>query len=245
MKTTGPGLESVRTLGELFLRSERQHDRPFALRSWQGDKPDLVPDWRLHRQILRIAIYLRERASVGPGDRVAVLAPLGPRSLVIEWGAILLGATSALLRPDLAVSPLLEALAPRFVFDEPELWSRATDLGGTLDTAERAQSIRSGARSIDPGAPALMYLEGTNGSTAWATLSHADALRRIRDIWSSATRPREVMVPSPHEGDLAARLALHAYVGDGETRIAFPAPADDPKGRRDTANEQPDRRAGA
>jgi hypothetical protein len=236
-------LQPIRTLGELFVRSERVHDRPFALRAWRKGKPESVPDWRLHRQILRMAIYLREREGVQAGDSIAIVASLGPRSIVLEWGAVLLGATVALLDPrQLEVPGVLDVLRARRVFDEVAFWSQALELGGTLDTAERAQSIRGAARAIEPGAPALSYLEGTNGTTSWAALSHADAVARVRSVWSLSSQPREVTVPVPRETTLSARLALYAYVGDGRTRVAFPEDEDDLK--RGESRHEHDRRTG-
>jgi hypothetical protein len=236
--------DRVCTLGDLFLRSERAHDRPFAFREWHDGKPDATPDWRLHRQILRAAIYLRERCGVGRGDRIAVVAPLGPRSVVVEWGAVLLGATAGLLAPDETEAPsMLGALSPGFVFDVSATWSQGLELGGTLDTAERAQSIRALARSIEAQAPALAHREGTNGARGWVTMSHGEAMDRIKRLWFSTTWPDEVTLSARPDTTLSARLALLACIGDGRTRVTFAAP-DNPKGNRGT-HEQHDRLPGA
>jgi hypothetical protein len=226
MSAIGRGLDPVGTLGELFLRSERVHNRPFALQGWRDGKQETVPDWRLHRQVLRFAIYLRERADVGPGDRVAVVAPLGPRSLVVEWGALLIGATAAVIEPGDAEARAGADAIDATVFEESESWSQALDLGGTLDTAERAQSIRAGARALDPSAPALSYLEGTNGTRSWGTLSHEDAMARVRQLWLARAWREELSMPRG-EPDLAARLMLYACVGHGRTRGTFAAAKDD------------------
>jgi acyl-CoA synthetase (AMP-forming)/AMP-acid ligase II len=230
-------LNTVRTLGELFLRSESVHERPFALRGWRDGKEELMPDWRLHRQILRLAMYLRERAGIGPGDRVAIVAPFGPRSIVVEWGAVLIGASAALLTPgDAAAMTSLESLGVRAVFDESTSWSTALDFGGTLDTAERAQSIRASARGLDPSAPALLYAEGTNGTRTWTTLSHENVITSVQRLWFSSAWRDEATMAARREGNLAARLKLYACVGDGRTRGTFPALGDDSKEmeRRDT-----------
>jgi AMP-binding enzyme len=237
MTRNGFEFDTVRTLGELFLRSESVHERPFALRGWRDGKEELLPDWRLHRQILRIAMYLRERAGVGPGDCIAVVAPFGPRSIILEWGAVLIGATAALLAPgDAAAKESLEGLGARAVFDESTSWSVALDLGGTLDTAERAQSIRQSARALDPSAPALSYAEGTNGTRTWTALSHEDVIARVQRLWFSSAWREETTMVSRRDGDLAARLKLYACVGDGRTRGTFVALGDNPSGmeRRDT-----------
>ena len=41
--------------------------------------------------MLRVALYLRERAGVKCGERVGVVGPVGPEALVFEWAALLSG----------------------------------------------------------------------------------------------------------------------------------------------------------
>jgi long-subunit acyl-CoA synthetase (AMP-forming) len=110
--------------------------------------------------------------------------------------------------------------------EEAASWSQVLDLGGTLDTAERAQKFRSLARAVRPDAPALAHPERHgDGSVVWKLLTHGHIVRQLEHF--------RVRVPS-HEGDiayvsggglpLATLVALWAFVGDEYTTIAIGTP---------------------
>ncbi len=103
------------------------------------------------------------------------------------------------------------------------LLSEVLDLGGTLDTPERAQSFRVQAREVDPNAPALAHLDQVaDGRYAWKSLTHAEVIGRLKSLWFEQPA---------HKGDVAyvagpgvtldARLALYAFVGDGYSTTAL------------------------
>src|SRR3990172_7406434 len=57
------------------------------------------------------------------------------------------------------------------------------DLGGTLDTAERAVAFRARSREVSPDACALGYVErGADGSTACRCLSHCEVTARLAHL---------------------------------------------------------------
>ncbi len=70
------------TLASLFLTVERHHDRVAVVERRRESGTDRTPDWRFHRHVMRLAIYLKERCGFKDGYRLALVAPLGP-----EWHA--------------------------------------------------------------------------------------------------------------------------------------------------------------
>jgi long-subunit acyl-CoA synthetase (AMP-forming) len=105
-------------------------------------------------------------------------------------------------------------------------WSQMIDLGGTLDTAERAQSFRAGARALRPDMPAVAYLDiEATGCPTWTTASQEAVAQRIADLWKSEP---------PRAGDVAyavdpgeypgLRLALWALVANAEVTVALGSP---------------------
>jgi hypothetical protein len=92
------------------------------------------------------------------------------------------------------------------------------DQGGTLDTAERAQSFRAFSRQIGKDGEALWHA----GKAGRVVLTHREAMAAIETMLR--TRPAG-------EGDLAylegprvtlqMRLAIAAFVGDGRTTVAL------------------------
>jgi hypothetical protein len=248
------------TAAKMFLACERDHSREAVVQRRTTEGWEAMPDWRFERHVLRMALYLREKASVRPSDRVAIVAPLGVEPLVAEWAALLLGVAVATLGvgDDRHLRTALESFAPRVVFAEDAAvaraisrtrgiqrlvvlrgdaedestptYSEALDLGGSLDTAERAQSIRAQARAIDGSAPALAWLKAINGTATWGFMTQGELASRVRRLLrDTPPRPGLIRHFQNLEPLLPTRLALHACVADGTTRIAFGAP--DPESR--------------
>ena len=103
-----PGAE---TLALLHLAVERAHDRPAAIQR-RGKAGALVtlPDWRLHRQIIRLGLYMSERAGLSAGERVAIVAPVSFESIVAEWATIVQGGVAATVDPGLDDAELARSL---------------------------------------------------------------------------------------------------------------------------------------
>src|SRR5207237_2337115 len=83
-----------------FLAAMRRHDRAAVLLHHDGVAWRETPDWRLERQVIRLALFFRDRALLAPGDRVAIVSGLRPEALAAELAAIALGAAAVRLDPD-------------------------------------------------------------------------------------------------------------------------------------------------
>ena len=217
------------TLNRLHADAMREHARRSALLVREDAGWNPVPDWRLDRQVIRVALYLRERLGVEPGQRVALLGELRPEWLIADLATLGLGAVSVAIDPRLQRADLTAALedaAPRVTFVSSAalrmlesldgrtpphgqliaLGPAATgssvttlqvllEMGGTLDTPERAQSYRADARSFAPDRPAVRhYREAPDGGWERVDLSQGEVIERLRGGW-----PRE---PS-RSGDVA------------------------------------------
>jgi hypothetical protein len=246
-------------LGLLHVAVERKHDRPSALRRRAGAAWQDTPDWRFHRQVMRMGLYLRERAQLGARDRVAVVSDLRPEAAVVVWGALTLGVPVALIDPGLPRAELasqLAALRPRAVFADAETaawvqsllaagletvvafdgearsddetrgavvtWTEALDLGGSLDTAERANGFRAHARTLPSATPALGYAVGSNGSVAWRFLSHDEVVRRVHRVWArSRIAKGDVAYLGADTPSLATVVELLAFTSDGYSQVVL------------------------
>jgi hypothetical protein len=235
------------------------------MQHWAVSRWHETPPWRFYRQVIRVGLYLRERLGVGSGDRVAVLSPLRPERIIVDWAAVGQGAVTIAIDadlPDATLSSALAQLAPKAVFvaqstertrllelqghpviaervvvfdshvaepaskdaaSDERSWSEVLDLGGTLDTAERAQKFRARARAVEPDAPAIGFVEDViSGAPSWKYLSHAEVVGQIaRFRLRSPSREGDLAYVVGDKPSLAALVAVWAFVGDGQTTIAF------------------------
>jgi hypothetical protein len=256
-----PGSETSEpeNLGLLHLAVERKHDRSSALRWRVGAAWQDTPDWRFHRHAMRIGLYLRERAQLTAGDRLALVCSLRPEWATTQWGALAQGVATAVIDPalpDPELAAQLAALGPRAVFVEGAAvdrviaclattrststvvvldgdasgglaftWSEALDLGGSLDTAERANSFRAQARAVPQDTPALAQAwppGATTGSVGWRFLSHREVVRRVQRVWLRARIARgDVAYVAGGAPSLATSVALLAFTADGYTQVVL------------------------
>ncbi len=100
------------------------------------------------------------------------------------------------------------------------------DLGGTLDTAERAGAFRARAREVSPDACALGFVErGADGTTACRYLNHREVTARLALLGGRATsRKGDVAYLTGSAVTPRLRLALLAFAGDGSTTTAIGTP---------------------
>lgn len=244
------------TVAGLFDLGLRHHVRE-AVMAWPTDDGfESVPDWKLDRLAIRIALFGREKAGVEPGERVVVLGRMSWLWPVVDFAAMGFGAVPVGIEPDLADAAVAEALAearPRLIFaSDPESAERVVRLareggvgdatvvaegletddsvlslgrllddGSILDTAERAQSFRAVSRQIEPRRDALWHA----GPEGLARLTHAEAMGRI-EPWLRArpARKGDVALVDGSSMDLATRLVLPTFVGDGLTTTALGRP---------------------
>src|SRR5438105_4601255 len=68
------GAHPASTLPRLFLRAMRTHHRSAALLYRDGERWREVPDWRFERQVIRLALFLRDRAALAPGDHLVIVS---------------------------------------------------------------------------------------------------------------------------------------------------------------------------
>jgi hypothetical protein len=231
------------TLGALYDQGMRHHQRRAALHCVELGA---VPDWKLDRLVIRIALYAREKLGLEPGSRAAVFGRPGWLWPVVEsavqgWGAAAVGIAHD--APDDALVAALREAAPRFVVaTDPDSAKRLLELraegsrmpliapraaatagamlpleqllelGGTLDTAERAQSFRLICRQLDPATEALWHV----AASGIERLRHAQAVERA-GAWRRAREPRrgDVVLLLPARVTLRLRVALAACVGGG------------------------------
>jgi len=248
------------TLNQLYLQAMRHHAREAALLAPGPERWQPMPDWRFDRHVIRVALYLQERAGLRPGDRVAIVSELSPEWLIAECAALGLGAVSvvvdsalsekrltgalveagakvvfaserALAKLDggtLALPGLSEAitLGPRHPTENVRTLAEVLELGGTLDTAERAQTFRAHARSIPPTHPALCHHDSSvEGRVAWEELSQGEAVARIAQLWRTgpAREGDRVYLAAPSLS-LGLRITLHACLGDGYSMTVLGTP---------------------
>jgi hypothetical protein len=256
MDTTLEAACAARTLGQLHLWSERKGRRKGGVFQWMSDGRQEMPAWRFYRHVIRVALFLRERLHVAPGDTVLVEAPLGVERAIAEWAIVSLGAVAGFpdAEPSTSRVPGRLALVPKAAFvadcfaralaetwpqlpaeatiiigtgDRPPTtldWTEVVELGGTLDTAERARSVRECAASLTPQMPAIAQVHTSNG---WSirTMSHGDIVDRLVQFWAA--------VP-PTEGDVAyvstasvwtsVCFPTWAFLADGTTTTVFGSP---------------------
>jgi hypothetical protein len=104
-------------------------------------------------------------------------------------------------------------------------WSAILDLGGTLDTAERAQAFRASARALRSEMPAIVG-PVSDRDVALSTATHAELVRRIVGFWGRLPPADNDLAYVADDGTAAGlRLALWAFVADGRTTIAFGTPS--------------------
>src|SRR6266576_2047565 len=94
-----PGRAVPDTLNLLHAQAMREHARGSALLYREDVNWQPTPDWRLDRQVIRLALALRERVGVEPGQRIALLSELRPEWLVADLAALGLGAVSVAIDP--------------------------------------------------------------------------------------------------------------------------------------------------
>jgi hypothetical protein len=191
-----------------------------------------------------VALLLRERLHIGPGDRVTMASPLRPERVVAEWAVVIIGAVVDYTRGDTpdrhphlppkaafvasatAATRLLDSgglTAPSMIVFDPDgalptgarRWTEVLDLGGTLDTPERAERLRAEAERLPEDAPALEHRQRDGTRARW---TQRDVARRLYTLAGQV---------QPEDGDLAyvsvrghregPCLPVWAFVADGVT----------------------------
>jgi hypothetical protein len=107
------------TLAGLFDLGLRHHVRRAALTSWTNGSLETVPDWRLDRLGIRLALFGRERMGLEPGDRVLVLGRLGVLWPAVDFAGMGFGLVPVGVEHDVgddALAAVMAEAAPRAAF---------------------------------------------------------------------------------------------------------------------------------
>ncbi|MBX6365832.1 MAG: hypothetical protein IRZ00_18445, partial [Gemmatimonadetes bacterium] len=245
------------TLAQLYQLAMREHLREGVLRWWSGGRWEVMPDWRFDRRVIRLALVLRERFEVQPGDVVYLGGALRPELIVAELAVTSLGAVALMADAALGGADLVEGLgaeAPKAALCPAAAWATpgfadvvpagraialdagappeavaygaALDLGGTLDTPERASALRAAARELAPTQPALRQLQRTpGGGLVVSDLSHGEVVAWARGHWEIEPAARgDVVYLAERAPSLTLRALVYAFIGDGHSTIALATP---------------------
>jgi acyl-CoA synthetase (AMP-forming)/AMP-acid ligase II len=104
---------------------------------WTGEAFEAVPDWKLDRLAIRLALFGRERLGLEPGERAVVMGRLGWLWPALDFAAMGFGVVPVGLEHDLsdeAVAFAFAEAAPRAAF--------ATD----AESASRLKRLRAAGR---------------------------------------------------------------------------------------------------
>jgi hypothetical protein len=107
-------------------------------------------------------------------------------------------------------------------------WSTVCDLGGTFDTAERAQTLRTEIRAIGPEVDAFAYWKSASDQSrgaTWHHATHAQVVEQILHLRQSQPAERGGLAYAVDDPCATGfRLALWALVSDGATTLAIGNP---------------------
>jgi hypothetical protein len=185
-----------------------------------GDRVAVVSDLRTDAMFADLAalslgaVSVMVDGGVPAKELIAALIDVGPKVIFASRPGLANLDGGALPLPGLEQVISLDAAE---VDDKVVRLETALELGGTLDTAERAQAFRATARAVEAGRAAIVHYEGTqNREPQWQELSQGEAIERIEAIWQAqpASAGDRVYLVAP-ELTLPVRLALYACLGDG------------------------------
>ena len=153
------------TVAGLYDLGLRHHVRSAAMAWWTGATLERVPDWKLDRLAIRLALFGRERLGLEPGERVVVLGRLGWLWPAVDFAAMGFGVLPVGIEHDLsdeAVAGIVAEAAPRAAFatdtesgERLARLRRAGRLGGATVVAEglpEEEGLLPLARLLDLGA---------------------------------------------------------------------------------------------
>jgi hypothetical protein len=248
----------TRTLAQMYTRiecgmagagSRRIVSRARGAEGWAD-----VPGWRFFRSVVRVALFMRERAGISPGSRVAVVSPIRTERLVVEWAAVTQGAVIAVVdptSPDEALSSALARLSPKIVLstgqgtcqrilrqrgatriqhvvsfdDEPA--EGVLPWTGLLDlagTLDTAERAQAFRAAARAVRPEMPAVAHLEAGS-WSFSTHAQLVHRLVEFWDRfPPRRGETAYVIDPGGPARVRLPLWAFVADGETTMTIGTP---------------------
>lgn len=211
------------TVAGLYDLGLRHHVRSAAMAWWTGGTLESVPDWKLDRLAIRLALFGRERLGLDPGERVALLGRLGWLWPAVDFAAMGFGVLPVGLEhdlPDEAVASVFAEAAPRAaIATDAESATRLTRLrragrlGGASVVADglpEGDGLLPLARLMDLAA----VLDTAERAQAFRAFSRRVAPESLA-LWHAGSRG---VVRQTHEAAMAktapALRARPAYEGD-------------------------------
>ena len=182
------------TVAGLYDLGLRHHVRPAAMKWWTDAALEPVPDWKLDRLAIRLALFGRERLGLEPGERAVVMGRLGWLWPALDFAAMGFGVVPVGLEHDLsddAVAFAFAEAAPRAAF--------ATD----AESAERLKQLRAAGRL----GGATVVGEG---------LTEEEGLRplaQVMDLAAILDTPERAQAFRAHSRQLAAASPALWHVG--------------------------------
>ena len=107
------------TLTGLYDLGLRHHERSAAMAWWTDGTLEQVPDWKLDRLAIRLALFGRERLGLVPGERAVVMGRLGWLWPALDFATMGFGALPIGIEHDLGddeVADVIATAAPRAAF---------------------------------------------------------------------------------------------------------------------------------
>ena len=157
--------------------------------------------------------------SLPPEEMVAALADLQPRAAFVSqkaWNALQAGGG-----PGPSVEHLIcfDPIAPS---EQPDAYSAVLEVGGTLDTPERAHNYRHDARRAEADESAMIHYDV---SGQWHELTHRQVMDQVKRRWLAdpAAHGDRVYIAGS-DVTLKLRLFLHAFLGDGVSTMILGTP---------------------
>jgi hypothetical protein len=213
------------TVSGLFDLGLRHHVRRAALASWTEGSLEPVPDWKLDRLAIRIALFGRERMGLEPGGAVLVVGRLAALWPALDFAAMGFGVVPVGVEHDVddeALSAVAAQAAPRAAFaTDPasaarlQALLRAGRLGGATVVGEglpHEEGLLPLAELLDLGS-VLDTAERAQAFRAFSrqvdpgspALWHAGArgLVRLSHREAMATVAAALRLHPAHEGDVA------------------------------------------
>ena len=193
------------TVAGLFDLGLRHHVRPAAMTWSTGGTLEAVPDWKLDRLAIRLALFGRERLGLEPGERAVVMGRLGWLWPALDFAAMGFGVVPVGLEHDLsddAVAFAFADAAPRAAF--------ATD----AESAARLKRLRDAGRL----GGATVVGEGLTDEEGLRPLAQVMDLAAILDT------PERAQAFRAHSRQLAAGSPALWHVGpQGLVRLTHEA----------------------
>lgn len=209
------------TVSALYDMGMRHHIRPAALLWPAAGELAAVPDWKLDRTVIRVALFGRERLGLGPGTHAAIFGRLDWLWPVAEFTSLGLGATSVGIEHDVPDDALVTVFAdadPKVIFaTDPASAARLMDLraAGLLP---RATVVSEHTGDEAPGLlplQKLMELAGTL-DTAERAQDFRTASRGVEPgtsaLWHVNARGVVRLTHAESMGRIAGRLRLRRPV---------------------------------